>query len=94
MATTGGGLSGLANWQWLFLLEGLPSVALGLLTFLVVDDSPAQARWLTERERAYVLDDLGQERRDAAERKHNFVDALRLRAVWLLTVVYFCLVER
>jgi D-galactonate transporter len=93
MAATGGGFSGLANWQWLFLLEGLPSIALGLLTFLVVDDSPAQARWLSERERTYVLDDLGRERRDATERRHNFVEALRLRALWLLTVVYFCLVS-
>lgn len=92
MAETGGA-SGLTNWQWLFLLEGLPSVALGLLTLVVVDDTPAQARWLSDRERAFVLEDLGRERREGGARKHSFVGALRLPRVWLLTLVYFCLVS-
>jgi len=88
-----GGASGLANWQWLFLLEGLPSVALGLLTLVVVDDSPARARWLSDRERAFVLEDLGRERDEAGARRARFIDALRLPRVWLLTIVYFCLVS-
>src|ERR1043166_3185442 len=49
MAATGGA-SGLANWQWLFLLEGIPSIVIGLLTLVVVDDRPACARWLTDGE--------------------------------------------
>ena len=40
---------GLANWQWLFLLEGIPSIVMGLLTLLVFVDKPTQARWLTEQ---------------------------------------------
>src|SRR5262245_26635884 len=91
MAATGD-TGGLANWQWLFLLEGLPSVTLGLLTFVVVDDTPAQARWLSDREKAFVLEDLSRERREAA-RMHSLVGALRLPRVWLLTIVYFCLVS-
>src|SRR5262249_42886189 len=92
MAATGDA-PGLANWQWLFLLEGLPSVALGLLTLAVVDDTPAQARWLSDRERAFVLDDLGRDRREVGPRTHSLVGALRLPRVWLLTIVYFCLVS-
>jgi nitrate/nitrite transporter NarK len=67
-------------------------VALGLLTFVVVDDTPAQARWLSDREKAFVLEDLSRERREEGARKHSFVGALRLPRVWLLTIVYFCLV--
>ena len=46
-----GGRLGLANWQWLFLLEGIPSVMLGLTTFAILADKPSQASWLTEAQR-------------------------------------------
>src|SRR5215475_13188986 len=57
-----GGRAGLANWQWLFVLEGIPSIVVGLLAFLVIVDKPAAARWLTEGERTLVLSDLEADR--------------------------------
>src|ERR1700687_4812913 len=45
-----GGRAGLANWQWLFVLEGIPSIVVGLLALLIVVDKPAAASWLTEGE--------------------------------------------
>ena len=42
---------GMKGWQWIFLLEGLPSVALGVLVLFYLPDGPAQARWLTSAER-------------------------------------------
>jgi MFS family permease len=92
MATTGAD-GGLSNWQWLFLLEGLPAVALGLLAFVVIDDTPEQARWLSDRDKALVAADLGRERQQAGTRVHSLTGAFRLPHVWLLTVVYFCLVS-
>jgi MFS family permease len=92
MAATGGA-TGLANWQWLFLLEGVPSVLMGLLTLLFVDDRPALARWLAESEKRFVLADLDAERLQAGPRKHVFGEALRMPRVWLLTVIYFGLVS-
>jgi D-galactonate transporter len=92
MAATGDA-SGLANWQWLFLLEGIPSIVMGVLTLLVVDDNPSRARWLTESEKRFVLADLEQERAQAGPRTHGFGEALRTPRVWLLTVIYFCLVS-
>src|SRR3984893_2135436 len=53
-----GGRGGLANWQWLFLLEGIPSIVVGLLALGIVVDKPGEARWLTEREKQLVLADL------------------------------------
>jgi ACS family tartrate transporter-like MFS transporter len=47
-----GGLAGLAGWQWLFLVEGLPAVLLGLVIFVLLPDGPAQARWLAPGERS------------------------------------------
>jgi D-galactonate transporter len=88
-----GGKGGLANWQWLFLWEGTPSILLGLLTLAIVVDSPAQARWLSDNEKQLVLADLRAEHRQAGPRKHGFAEALRMPRVWILTLIYFCVVS-
>jgi MFS family permease len=53
-----GGVGGLSGWQWLFMLEGLPSVAIGIVAFRVFPETPAEARWLTASEKASVHADL------------------------------------
>ncbi|MGH9358101.1 MAG: MFS transporter [Terriglobia bacterium] len=88
-----GGHTGLANWQWLFLLEGIPSIILGLLTLAFFVDRPEQARWLTDKEKHLVLADLKADDLQAGARKHNFIEALKVPSVWLLTLIYFCLVS-
>jgi len=45
------GTGGLRGWQWLFLLEGLPSLILGLVVYRYLQDKPQQASWLTENEK-------------------------------------------
>lgn len=45
------GLAGFKGWQWLFLLEGFPSVILGVISWFYLDDSPAKARWLKQEEK-------------------------------------------
>ena len=84
-----GGRAGLANWQWLFLLEGVPSIAVGLVALGIVVDKPGEARWLTAREKQLVLADLEADRRKAGPRQHEFGEALKLPQLWLLTAIYF-----
>jgi MFS transporter, ACS family, tartrate transporter len=48
------GLAGLRGWQWLYLVEGTPAVLLGLLTLFVLEDSPANARWLDSGARQWL----------------------------------------
>ena len=48
------GSSSLAGWQWLFLIEGLPAVVLGLVIFFCLPDSPAQAGWLDDTDRTWL----------------------------------------
>jgi sugar phosphate permease len=86
-----GGRLGLANWQWLFLLEGVPSIVLGCLTFAIFADKPSQADWLTPTEQRVVLEDLEADNREAGPRQHGLVRALITPQVWLLTVIQFCL---
>ena len=47
-----GGVAGLKSWQWLFIIEGLPSILLGFITLKAVIDRPADAKWLTDAEKA------------------------------------------
>src|SRR5262245_56977808 len=52
---------GLAGWKWMFILEGLPAVVLGVLTLLCMTDRPRHATWLTAEEREYLEDRLAAE---------------------------------
>jgi ACS family tartrate transporter-like MFS transporter len=56
------GRLGMAGWQWLFLLEGLPALVLGFVFLGQLPDGPADARWLPSPERAWLLDRLATER--------------------------------
>ena len=87
--TDAGSLSG---WQWLFLLEGIPSVVAGLVTLVFLTDRPADATWLTEDQKALVLRGLEEEdreKRQAGGSAHRLVDAFRSLPVWLLSLAYF-----
>jgi ACS family tartrate transporter-like MFS transporter len=52
---------GMAGWRWLFLLEGLPAIVLGVVTIFYLTDRPRDARWLDAREKEYLLAALARE---------------------------------
>jgi ACS family tartrate transporter-like MFS transporter len=83
------GQAGLAGWQWLFLVEGVPSVLLGFCTWFYLTDRPEQARWLTPPERDWLAARLGREAR-RREARHGLtrLAALANPRVCLLTVLY------
>jgi len=81
---------GLVGWKWLFLLEGLPAVILGVATLYVLDDRPRDAKWLQPHERNWLSGQLDAEARAKdALGKTTFWQALRLRNVRLLTLGIF-----
>lgn len=49
------GIGGLANWRWLFILEGIATILIGIAAFYFVCDFPDDAKWLTEEERTFVI---------------------------------------
>jgi len=57
------GVQGLEGWQWLFLLEGLPSVLIGIVAFFYLTDRPKDARWLSSEERESITRSVEQEQR-------------------------------
>ena len=84
------GLAGLDGWQWLFLVEGIPAVALGFVTLRYLDERPAEADWLEPEERAFLTAEVGRERelREALGGQ-GLRDALASGRVWLLGLIYF-----
>jgi D-galactonate transporter len=86
------GAGGLRAWQWLFLLEGIPSILAGAVAVFFLDDNPSSAKWLTSDERGLLLDRLQQEedaKRSEGQSRHRLIDAFKSSQVWLLCVVYF-----
>ena len=84
------GRLGLAGWQWLFLLEGVPAVVLGMLALSVLTDRPEQAAWLPADERAWLSEAMERERHARlAAGEHAFAAAVRSPKVWLLSAIYF-----
>ena len=86
------GVAGLAGWQWLFLLEGLPSAAVGVVVLLYLDNGPETARWLSEPERALLIRRRAEDERvKQAEGGHRttIMGALTDVRAWILAVVYF-----
>jgi ACS family 4-hydroxyphenylacetate permease-like MFS transporter len=83
----GNGLLGLAGWQWLFLIEGLPSVLLGIVAAFYLTSRPADARWLTEGEKAVLVASLPSE--EKASVGTGPWKELLSRNVVLLSLSYF-----
>lgn len=82
---------GLANWQWLFVLEGLPAIALGFLTLRVLTDRPEQAAWLEDDERAWLVTTLAEEQAQSEPRRSGARAAfatLRDPRVLALAIIY------
>jgi MFS transporter, ACS family, tartrate transporter len=87
------GMSGLAGWQWLFILEAAPALVMAVAVFFYLTDRPADAAWLAPDERDWLVARLGAERkqREAAHDMTVF-QALANPRVLLLSLVYFGLV--
>jgi ACS family tartrate transporter-like MFS transporter len=87
------GVGGLAGWQWLFLLEALPAVVLGVATLAYLPDGPEYAAWLSDRERGWLKERLAA---DKATQTHATSRHLQLvfsnRRVWTFSGLYFLIV--
>ncbi len=95
------GVMNLKGWQWLFLLEGIPSVLLGVVVWFYLDDTPAKAKWLTDEEKASLKAMMEADKLQLVQpngpSSHR---ALQQRSLWreiftpivlMYTLAYFCL---
>jgi D-galactonate transporter len=84
------GANGWRGWQWMFLLEGVPSVVLGLLVLLILDDHPDDAKWLSAREKEILDHNLEEDQRslDVAHH-HSLGQAFLDPKIYILSFAYF-----
>jgi ACS family tartrate transporter-like MFS transporter len=81
---------GLKGWQWLFIVEGVPSVLLGLVTWLYLTDKPEHATWLTSKQKAWLASKLKAETATKQAAPHwTLGEALSSPKVIALSLVYF-----
>ncbi len=86
------GLGGMEGWQWLFLLEGIPAVILGLVVIFAMPDRPQKAKWLSSAEKTYVQARLDEEAVQSKGRAHfKLSEAFMSSRIWLLCFIYFLL---
>ena len=86
------GVSGLRGWQWLYLLEGLPSVVVGVFVLRYLDDGPDTAAWLTPAERTLIRTGLVEDdawKRAEGHTASGVLDAFRSWRVWACCAIYF-----
>ncbi|HEV2133325.1 MAG TPA: MFS transporter [Terracidiphilus sp.] len=86
--------AGVASWRWIFILEGLPPLLMGFVSFLYLTDRPQQAGWLRNDEKHWLLDQLkADEARKIATHRVTIMDALRYPQTFLLTAILFLIVS-
>jgi len=90
-----GGWLGTKDWQWLFIMEGIPSMIMGILLPFLLTDRPDKAKWLTAEEKEIVREemvrDMGMSELEGGSR-HRVMDAFRSGKVWVFAAVYFGIV--
>jgi MFS transporter, ACS family, tartrate transporter len=84
------GISGLKGWQWLFILEAVPALVLGVVVLFYMTDKPENAKWLADVERAWLVDTMRAERAKKAPTAHHSIwRGLADARVLALALVYF-----
>jgi MFS transporter, ACS family, phthalate transporter len=85
-----GGIHGFKSWQWLFLIEGLLPIMMGIAAFFVLDDRPRDAKWLSGGEKDLLTANLSIENRTESHSGFRaFLSALRRPVLWIATFGYF-----
>jgi cyanate permease len=91
------GVAGLAGWQWMFIVEGLPSVIIAPIVLIYLQDRPAQAKWLASDESQWLTNELAGETKTIELRKaQSVMTALTNPTVILMSLMYFsnvCLIN-
>ncbi|OXI43841.1 MFS transporter [Burkholderia aenigmatica] len=86
------GLAGLHGWQWLFIVEGIPAIALSFFVWKYLPDRPSAARWLSPEESLALEEKLVAERSEipTAHGKDAILQCIKDSQLWLAILIYFC----
>ena len=83
------GRAGMHGWQWLFIVEGIPTILGGISVLFFMRDHPHDAPWLTDAEKKWLDDELERDRKaGGASERHHLLDAFKLPMVWVLAGIF------
>lgn len=85
------GSSGMQGWQWMFIIEAVPAVLIGLATLLYLDNGIAKAKWLSDDEKSLLQSEIDLDQK-GKESVRSFADIVFDKRVWLMCLIYFCFV--
>jgi len=85
------GTTGMHGWQWMFVIEAIPAVLIGLATLAYLDNGIAKAKWLSADEKKLLEDEIAADQK-GKESVHSFADIVSDKRVWLMCLIYFCFV--
>lgn len=84
------GIADVAGWRWLFVIEGIPAVILGVMVLWFLPSSPEKAHWLSDMEKGWLISQLEEDNRTVVVNKnHSWLSALKNKTVLLLSLVWF-----
>ncbi|MBS0292696.1 MAG: MFS transporter [Proteobacteria bacterium] len=86
------GMSTLQGWQWMFLIEAVPAVLVGIMVLLYLDNGIKQARWLTDGEKALLQREVEADRAQGEQGPHSVAGVFRDARVWWMALIYFSFV--
>jgi sugar phosphate permease len=86
------GLSGVAGWKWMFIVEAAPALLIGIAAFFYLDNSIAAAKWLDPEEKRVMEAAIAEDARSQASGVHRVAQAFRDPRVWFMCGIYFCFI--
>jgi cyanate permease len=86
------GVAGLDGWKWMLILEAIPAVVMGIAVLFYLDNSIAEAKWLSGAEKAALQRAIARERETQVHGVRNAAAAFKDPRIWLMCLIYFCFV--
>ena len=83
---------GMNGWQWMFILEALPALLVGLAVVFVLDNSIAKAKWLSEDEKRFLASEVAADLQHTQHGPHSVSAVFKDGRVWWMCLIYFCFV--
>ncbi|MFA2946612.1 MFS transporter [Acinetobacter pittii] len=83
------GWMGMRGWHWLFILEGIPAILLGIACLFALTDRPEQAKWLNSEQKAWLVERLQFERQQKTPIGHiSLWQLLKNKYIWFMIIIY------
>jgi len=86
------GTHGLQGWQWMFLIEAVPALVIGVVTVMYLDNGIASAKWLSDDEKKLLTREIEQDQKQTGTQKHSLRAVFADKRVWWMCLIYFAFV--